>query len=91
MPQAASVSTVGFEADAKTITASISVLPARARTVGQAVAALTPEERRAREEAVRFADASIGLEGFTVSPAAKIRAERFINGEIDLAEFVRGV
>jgi hypothetical protein len=48
------------------------------------------DERRRREEAVRFADASIGLEGFVVSAAEKVRAERFIAGEIDLAEFLDG-
>ena len=51
---------------------------------------LTPEERRRREEAVRFANASIGLEGFKVSEAAHEHANRFIAGEIDLAEFLRG-
>jgi hypothetical protein len=51
---------------------------------------LSPEERRRREEAVRFANASIGLEGFKVSAAAHEHANRFIAGEIDLAEFLRG-
>ncbi len=48
------------------------------------------DERRRREDAVRFADASIGLAGFVVSAAEKVRADRFIAGEIDLAEFLNG-
>ena len=51
---------------------------------------LTAEERRAREDAVRFADASLGLSGFKVSAEARTRSDRFIAGEIDLAEFVNG-
>ena len=50
---------------------------------------LSPNERRKREEAVRFANASVGLEGFKVSPEAEARAQRFINGDIDLAEFLQ--
>ena len=51
--------------------------------------ALSPDERRKREDAVRFANASVGLEGFKVSPEAEARAERFITGDIDLAEFLQ--
>jgi hypothetical protein len=51
---------------------------------------LSPQERRKREDAVRFATASIGLEGFTMSVEAQARAQRYISGEIDLAEFVQG-
>jgi hypothetical protein len=57
---------------------------------GEATSRLTKGERRRREEAVRFADASIGLEGFVVSAGEKVRADRFIAGEIDLAEFLNG-
>ena len=57
---------------------------------GAATSGLAADERRRREEAVRFADASIGLEGFVVSAAEKVRADRFIAGEIDLAEFLNG-
>jgi len=46
-------------------------------------------ERVRREEAVAFARASVGLEGFTPSAQAALRARQFIDGEIDLAEFVR--
>jgi len=51
---------------------------------------LAADERRRREEAVLFANASIGLEGMVVSAAERVRADRFIAGEIDLAEFLAG-
>jgi hypothetical protein len=57
---------------------------------GDATSRLPARERRRREEAVRFANASIGLEGFVVGAAEKARADRFIAGEIDLAEFLNG-
>ncbi len=53
-----------------------------------AASRLPPDERRRREAAVRFANASIGLEGFVVSAAEEVQAERFIAGEIDLPEFL---
>lgn len=46
-------------------------------------------ERRRREKAVSFARASIGLSGGTLSAEAESQAQRFINGEIELAEFVQ--
>ena len=46
-------------------------------------------ERRKRQEAVNYARASVGLEGFKPSEADEQRATRFIAGEIDLAEFVK--
>lgn len=55
-----------------------------------AVSCLSAEERRKREDAVRFANASIALEGFKVSAAEQARSDRFIAGEIDLAEFLKG-
>lgn len=70
-----------------------------ARITNQAVAArrrlevvprISAEERREREEAVLFANASVGLEGFKVSAEAEARANRFIAGEIDLPEFLQG-
>jgi hypothetical protein len=54
-----------------------------------AKAAITEEERRRREAAVRFADASIGLEGLPVSLEGQERARQFIDGEIDLEAFLR--
>ena len=52
--------------------------------------AISAQERRRRAEAVRFADASMALEGFTVSAEAQVSADRFIAGEIDIADFLRG-
>ena len=50
--------------------------------------AISAAERRRRENAVSFARASVGLEGFKPSEADEARARRFISGEIQLAEFV---
>ena len=50
---------------------------------------ITEAERRKRQEAVNFARASVGLEGFKPSEADEQRAARFVAGEIDLAEFVK--
>lgn len=44
---------------------------------------------RKRREAVQFARASVGLEGFTVSDESEADARRFINGEIELDEFLK--
>lgn len=48
-------------------------------------------ERRRREKAVSFARASIGLEGFILSKETEAFLQRFVAGEIDLAEFVQVV
>ena len=50
---------------------------------------LSSAERRQREDAVRFANASIRLEGFKVSAEEQARSDRFIAGEIDLAQFLQ--
>jgi hypothetical protein len=42
------------------------------------------EERRARQQAVEYAQASVALEGFETSEQSKAWAQRFIDGEIDL-------
>jgi hypothetical protein len=55
---------------------------------GAAASRPSPDERRRREDAVRFANASIGLEGLVVSAAEHAHADRFVAGEIDLAEFL---
>ena len=54
----------------------------------KAASPLTAAGRRDREEAVRFANASIGLEGFRVSAEEQALSDRFVAGEIDLAEFL---
>ncbi|MDO4682468.1 MAG: antitoxin VbhA family protein [Lautropia sp.] len=46
--------------------------------------------RREREEAINYARASVALEGFQLSPTDEEHAQRFIRGEIDLAQFVKG-
>jgi hypothetical protein len=51
---------------------------------------ITPEERRRRQEAVDYARASVGLEGFKITEAEEKHAQRFINGEIDMPEFLKG-
>ncbi|MDR2212066.1 MAG: antitoxin VbhA family protein [Pseudomonadales bacterium] len=48
---------------------------------------ISEQERRRREDAVRYAQASVGLEGFVLSDAYTKEAERFIRGEITLREF----
>ncbi|MGO1602822.1 MULTISPECIES: antitoxin VbhA family protein [unclassified Halomonas] len=50
---------------------------------------ITDEEKQRRQEAVNYARASVGLEGFKLSEADEAHAQRYINGEIDLAEFVK--
>jgi len=39
---------------------------------------------------VEFAEGSVGLEGFKLDSSEKAHAERFISGEIDLDDFVKG-
>ena len=51
-------------------------------------APITDAERRKRQEAVNFARANVGLEGFKPSEEAEQRAARFIAGEIELADYV---
>ena len=52
--------------------------------------AISPAERKRREEAVNYARASVGLEGFKIGKAEEQHARRFINGEIDMPEFLKG-
>ena len=55
----------------------------------RAIEPITEAERRKRQEAVNYARASVGLEGFKPSEADEQRAARFVAGEIDLADFVK--
>jgi len=50
---------------------------------------ISQAERKRREDAVNYGDASVGLEGLKLSAADEAHAKRFIDGEIDLSEFVR--
>ena len=54
----------------------------------RAIEPITEAERRKRQEAVNFARASVGLEGFKPSPECEAQAVRFINGEIEIAEVI---
>lgn len=46
-------------------------------------------ERGRRPSAVNYARASVGLEGFWLSKADEAHAQRFVEGQISLQEFVR--
>lgn len=50
---------------------------------------ISDAERKRREQAVNYGRSSVGLEGFKLSKADERHAQRFINGEIELAEFVK--
>ena len=45
--------------------------------------AVSPVERKRRQEAINYAKASVKLEGLSVPEAYSKEAERFIRGEID--------
>lgn len=49
---------------------------------------ITDAERTRREEAVKYVRASFALEGFKPSAEDLIEEQRFIEGAIDLAEFI---
>ena len=50
---------------------------------------ISDAERARRQEAVNCARASMRLSGFNVSEEAERHSRRFIDGEIDLAEYVK--
>lgn len=50
---------------------------------------ISAAERLRRESAVNFACASVGLDGFNPSKEIEAQARKFINGEIQLAEFIQ--
>ena len=66
------------------------VARSRSATRADVPAALSEDEQRRRADAVAFAGASIGLEGFTIAPEVREHADRFIRGAIDLPAFVKG-
>lgn len=49
---------------------------------------ISDEERRARQQAVEYAEASVALEGLEQTEASKVHAQRFIDGEIDLDQYL---
>ncbi|MBD9430432.1 antitoxin VbhA family protein [Achromobacter sp. ACM03] len=46
-------------------------------------------ERSRRQPAANYVRASVGLEGFSLSEADEAHAQRFIDGQISLQEFVQ--
>lgn len=50
---------------------------------------ISTAERKRREEAVNYSRASVGLEGLKLSKADEQHAQRFIDGEIELDEFIK--
>ncbi len=49
---------------------------------------ISDEERRARQQAVEYAQVSVALEGLEQTEAAKAHAQRFVDGEIDLDQYL---
>ncbi|APW39537.1 hypothetical protein RD110_21885 [Rhodoferax koreense] len=56
--------------------------------MGTSTPSIAAEERAKRQKWIDFARGSIGLEGFKITPEHEARAERFVNGDMDLQEFV---
>ncbi len=50
---------------------------------------ISDTERSRRQSAVKYARASVGLEGFSLSEADEAHAQRFVDGQISLQEFVQ--
>ncbi|MGZ8139295.1 antitoxin VbhA family protein [Bordetella bronchiseptica] len=50
---------------------------------------ISDTERSRRQSAVNYARASVGLEGLSLSEADEAHAQRFIDGQISLQEFVQ--
>ena len=63
----------------------------RERTVKPANDIISAVERQRRENAVNFARASVGLEGFKVTDEYAALTQRFINGEIEFAVLTQAV
>ncbi|MBH3399802.1 antitoxin VbhA family protein [Pseudomonas fluorescens] len=51
--------------------------------------AISDEERKRRQKAVDYARASIELSGFSLGSEDEVRAQAFVNGDLDLSDFVR--
>jgi uncharacterized membrane-anchored protein len=51
--------------------------------------AITEQERQRRRAAFEFARGSVRFEGIVISAQAEALAERHINGEITMDEFIR--
>ena len=55
----------------------------------QAHKTISDTERSRRQSAVNYARASVGLEDFSLSEADEAHAQRFVDGQISLQEFVQ--
>jgi len=49
---------------------------------------ISQEEKKRRDQIINYARASVGLEGFVPSASAETDALRYVNGEMDMEEFV---
>jgi hypothetical protein len=61
-----------------------------ALTSTEHLSSITKEEREERRDAINYARASVELEGFKCTPESDMHDQRFINGDITLAEYVAG-
>ena len=52
---------------------------------------ITKEEKAARRRGVAAARGSVRLEGFIISPAAEAIATRYIDGDLDLDEYIAAI
>lgn len=68
----------------------ISNLPAQKIEFPMTSDHIAEDEKARRREAVDFARASVGLEGFKISELHEARAKHYIAGELDLNEFIAG-
>lgn len=50
---------------------------------------ISDAERSRRQSAVNYAWTSVGLQGFSLSEADEAHAQRFIDGQMSLQEFVQ--
>ncbi|WP_191578614.1 antitoxin VbhA family protein [Achromobacter insolitus] len=50
---------------------------------------ISDTERSRRQSAVNYAPASVGLEGFSLSEADEAHAQRFVDGQMSVQEFVQ--
>lgn len=59
------------------------------QTEGRAIKApaISDAERRRRQEAVAYGQASVALEGFPITAEAQALADSFVAGDLTLAEF----
>lgn len=61
----------------------------RLRLVSTSTPSISLKEQRKRREALDFAIASVGLEGFPVSSDFQAEGARFVRGEIELEDLKR--